>query len=47
MHVTFHGDKIDPGLYDHLVSNGVTNVTVSETEAGIEDRFLELMNKTE
>jgi hypothetical protein len=46
VHVTFNGDTIDPGLYDHLVSNGVTNATVGETEAGIEDRFLELMSKT-
>ena len=47
VHVTFNGDRIDPGLYDHLISNGVTNATVGETEAGIEDRFLELMNKSE
>ena len=47
VHVTFSGDRIDPGLYDHLIRNGVTNTTVSETEAGIEDRFLELMSKTE
>jgi ABC-type multidrug transport system ATPase subunit len=47
VHVTFSGDRIDPGLFDHLIRNGVTNTTVSETEAGIEDRFLELMSKTE
>jgi ABC-2 type transport system ATP-binding protein len=47
VHVTFSGDRIDPGLYDHLISSGVTNATIGRTEAGIEDRFLELMNKSE
>jgi ABC-2 type transport system ATP-binding protein len=47
VHVTFKGDIIDQSLYDHLKSLGVTNLSVTETEAGIEDRFLELMNKTE
>ena len=46
VHVTFAGDIINPELYDHLKSHGVTNASVSEMEAGIEDRFLELMNKT-
>lgn len=47
VHVTFTSDTFDPGLYDHLKNNGVTNAAVTETEAGIEDRFLELMNKTD
>jgi ABC-2 type transport system ATP-binding protein len=47
VHVTFTGDTVDQGLYDHLKNNGVSNAEVSETEAGIEDRFLELMNKSE
>jgi len=47
VHVTFNGDTVDPGLLDYLAGNGVINATVSETEAGIEDRFLELMSKTE
>jgi ABC-type multidrug transport system ATPase subunit len=47
VHVTFTGDIIDTALYDHLKNHGITNASVSETEAGIEDRFLELMNKTE
>jgi ABC-type multidrug transport system ATPase subunit len=47
VHVTFTGDIIDPALFDHLKSNGVPNASVTETEAGIEDRFLELMNKPE
>jgi ABC-2 type transport system ATP-binding protein len=47
VHVTFNGDMIDGSLYNYLNDQGVTNATVSETEAGIEDRFLELMNKKE
>jgi hypothetical protein len=47
VHVTFNDNRLDPGLYDHLIRNGVTNATVTETEAGIEDRFLELMSKSE
>jgi ABC-2 type transport system ATP-binding protein len=46
VHVTFTGDVIDQTLYDHLKSHGVTNAVISQTEAGIEDRFLELMNET-
>jgi ABC-type multidrug transport system ATPase subunit len=45
MHVTFAGDTIDNTLYDYLKDYGITNVVINETEAGIEDRFLELMNK--
>jgi ABC-2 type transport system ATP-binding protein len=44
MHVTFAGDTIDNTLYDYLQDHGITNVVINETEAGIEDRFLELMN---
>ncbi len=47
VHVTFAEDKIEPALYDHLKKSGVTGVEVTRTEAGIEDRFLELMNTTE
>jgi hypothetical protein len=45
--VTFTGDTINNALYDHLKNNGLTNVVINETSAGIEDRFLELMNKTD
>jgi ABC-2 type transport system ATP-binding protein len=47
VHVTFAGDKIDPAIFNYLKNHGITNAVVGETEAGIEDRFLELMNKTE
>jgi ABC-2 type transport system ATP-binding protein len=47
VHVTFTDDIIDPELYDHLKNLGVTGAVISETKAGIEDRFLELMNNSE
>jgi len=47
VHVTFSNDRFDASLYDYLNSQGVTNAVISETEAGIEDRFLELMKKPE
>lgn len=47
VHVTFIGDVIDPALYDYLKKSGIPDVTIKESEAGIEDRFLELMNKSE
>ena len=43
IHVTFKDDIFDQSLFDHLRSDGIENVTIEETEAGIEDRFLELM----
>jgi ABC-type multidrug transport system ATPase subunit len=45
VHVTFNTDSFEDSLYDHLRSIGITNVTITETEPGIEDRFLELMEK--
>jgi len=45
VHVTITEEKIDEALYDHLRKAGVTNITIEETAAGIEDRFLELMEK--
>lgn len=47
VHTTFKGDVIDTSLYDYLKKQDVTGVTITETAAGIEDRFLELMNKTQ
>jgi ABC-2 type transport system ATP-binding protein len=47
VHVTFADDLVDPALYDHLKSSGVSDATLTKAEAGIEDRFLELMNKPE
>jgi len=45
VHVTFIDDKIPEGLGEHLKNNGVSGVVISETIAGIEDRFLELMER--
>jgi ABC-2 type transport system ATP-binding protein len=47
VHVTFSGNTIDNAVYDYLRKKGITNATITETTAGIEDRFLELMNKPE
>jgi ABC-type multidrug transport system ATPase subunit len=43
VHVTFKDDDFDRSLYAHLNRMGISDVTISETRAGIEDRFLELM----
>ena len=45
VHVTFRDDRIDGSLYDYLKTAGLSNVTITESVAGIEDRFLELMEK--
>ena len=43
VHITFHTDKLDMTLYDHLKKSGIENAVITETDPGIEDRFLELM----
>jgi ABC-type multidrug transport system ATPase subunit len=43
VHITFRNDIFDDSLYEHLKRAGIENATISESEAGIEDRFLELM----
>jgi ABC-type multidrug transport system ATPase subunit len=43
VHITFRNDVFDDSLYEHLKRAGIENATISESEAGIEDRFLELM----
>ena len=45
VHVTFAGDLNKESLISFLDEAGLKNVTVDETQAGIEDRFLELMQK--
>ncbi|MCJ7449904.1 MAG: ABC transporter ATP-binding protein [Bacteroidales bacterium] len=47
VHVTFTGDKYDSSIYTYLGKLGINDAVISVTEAGIEDRFLELMNKAE
>ena len=43
VHITFINDSADKTLYDYLNKEGISDVVVQEAEAGIEDRFLELM----
>jgi ABC-type multidrug transport system ATPase subunit len=45
VHVTFHENELDNSLFDYLGSVGISHVNITETRAGIEDRFLELMEK--
>jgi len=45
MHVTFRGDNYDRELFDILAREGIDDAVIEETEAGIEDRFLQLMQK--
>lgn len=45
VHVTFRDDVYDDSLIGFLESKGVSGVIIAETRAGIEDRFLELMEK--
>ncbi len=47
IHVTFPDEKPDRALSEFLLKNGITDAVINETEAGIEDRFLELMGKDE
>jgi len=43
VHTTFLNDSYDESLVNFLASEGVENAVVKESQAGIEDRFLELM----
>jgi ABC-type multidrug transport system ATPase subunit len=46
VHVTLENDRYDAALQDFLEGKGVANAIITETKAGIEDRFLELMTPT-
>lgn len=43
VHVTLADDSVDAPLYDFLAKEGLKDVVAEEIKAGIEDRFLELM----
>jgi ABC-type multidrug transport system ATPase subunit len=43
VHVTFTKDELDKSVYEYLSQTGIHDVIIHETRAGIEDRFLELM----
>ena len=45
VHVTFINDTIDDSLFSFLNNGGIGDIVVQEAEAGIEDRFLDLMEK--
>jgi len=45
VHITFRKNAFDESLFEHLKKAGIENATITESVAGIEDRFLELMNK--
>lgn len=45
VHLTLEDNKLDESLIEYLHKAGLTNVSAEESEAGIEDRFLELMEK--
>jgi len=47
IHVTFSEEIPGRELSEHLLKSGIADAAISETEAGIEDRFLELMGKNE
>ena len=45
IHVTLNNNTLDNSLYEYLVREGIGDAVIMEAEAGIEDRFLELMEK--
>jgi ABC-type multidrug transport system ATPase subunit len=45
IHITFKNDTQDNSLTEYLIREGIFDAVIEETEAGIEDRFLELMEK--
>ncbi|MBN2665757.1 MAG: ABC transporter ATP-binding protein [Bacteroidales bacterium] len=47
IHVTFSEEKPGKALFEFLSGHGINDAVINETEAGIEDRFLELMGKEE
>lgn len=45
IHVTLINDSTDKLLAEYLIGEGFGDAVIREAEAGIEDRFLELMEK--
>ena len=43
VHVTFKNDEIPENIDSYLREQGISDAIIAETDAGIEDRFLELM----
>ncbi len=45
VHLTLINDTLDKSLPGFLKQEGISDARIDEAEAGIEDRFLELMNR--
>lgn len=45
VHLTLKEDRLDNSLFEYLKKEGIDDPVIEETAAGIEDRFLELMQK--
>jgi len=45
VHATFTNDVIDDSIYKYLRTKGMNEIKIEAVKAGIEDRFLELMEK--
>jgi ABC-2 type transport system ATP-binding protein len=45
VHLTLNENRIDESLYEFLNKEGIIDPSIEESVAGIEDRFLELMEK--
>jgi ABC-type multidrug transport system ATPase subunit len=43
VHLTFRNNRYDDSIYEYLSKAGIKNSIITESEPGIEDRFLELM----
>jgi ABC-2 type transport system ATP-binding protein len=46
VHLTVNEDNPEESLLSFLINEGIDNPSIEVAEAGIEDRFLELMDKT-
>jgi ABC-2 type transport system ATP-binding protein len=46
MHVTLKNDSSEKSVLDFLLKEGITDAVIQEADAGIEDRFLELMENS-
>jgi ABC-2 type transport system ATP-binding protein len=47
VHITLRENRIDNSLFEYLNKEGINDPVIEDAVAGIEDRFLELMNKVE
>jgi len=45
VHLTINSNDLDDSIYEHLKNEGINDAVIEEVVAGIEDRFLELMEK--